>query len=144
MDGKISKRRESSDGEKDDEDDVEDESEPEDLRSILRDMLSDADDMPVQMDEATVLRVHLRALDWADKARKILPACISVSAVNSNSANPESVEVEGSDERQELDHSSDDDEKVMKGKPKSGNSKSKEIRKPSFQEVQKLVNEIKS
>ena len=91
MSDKLSKRKESDDKEDGmDEEDEDEESEPEDLRSILRDMLSDADDMPVQMDEATVLRVHLRALDWADKARKVLPACAPVSSTGSNALNQDS------------------------------------------------------
>lgn len=140
---KLSKRRESDNQEEDMDEDDED-SEPEDLRSILRDMLSDADDMPVQMDEATVLRVHLRALDWADKARKVLPTCAPVSSAGSNAVNQDSAE--DSEEQQEVDRNSDDEEKTAKGKLKNtSSSKSKgSPRKPTFQELQKLVNEIKS
>jgi hypothetical protein len=43
------------------------------MRELLREMLKEAEGMPVQMDEVQVLRVHLQALDWAEKVRSILP-----------------------------------------------------------------------
>ena len=49
------------------------EEERDNVRELLRDMLSEVDEMPVQMDEASILRVHLKALDWAVKAKKLLP-----------------------------------------------------------------------
>ena len=52
------------------------------LREVLREMLREADDMPVHMDEVHVLRVHLQALDWADKIRNVLPLPTADVATN--------------------------------------------------------------
>eukprot|EP01041_Mallomonas_annulata_P008620 gene8620-17783_t len=40
--------------------------------SILKSLLSEAEDMPVMMDEAIVIRAHLQAIEWATKARPLL------------------------------------------------------------------------
>lgn len=63
---------EGSDHGKDDEGDAE-KTDSEDLQSMLSELLEEADSMPVHMDEATVLRNHVQALAWAERARKILP-----------------------------------------------------------------------
>ncbi len=50
---------------------------------FLQTLLSEADSMPVVMEEATVLRCHLSALEWAVKVR---PYLISLNVVSAEDA----------------------------------------------------------
>ena len=143
-----------ADNDSNDDDDDSDDSEPEDLRCLLREMLGEAEDMPVQLDEAVVLRGHLRALDWADKARRLLPACTPAQIANSASSAPLASEKQ-EQEKEELDPAAagtvdnnddmqEESTKQTKSNNKSKANKPKVYRPPTVQELQKLVNEIKS
>lgn len=77
-------------GKGDEEDDGDEDDEEQDVKEMLRDMLGEADEMPVQLDEAAVLRVHLRALDWVVKARKVLPSPTVSTSVNTSEMDLES------------------------------------------------------
>eukprot|EP01038_Epipyxis_sp_PR26KG_P010367 gene10367-13929_t len=43
---------------------------------FLRNLLAEADTMPVCMEEAQVLRCHLNALEWAKKVRPLIPSSV--------------------------------------------------------------------
>jgi hypothetical protein len=60
--------------------------EPVNLRELLREMLKEAEGMPVHMEEVQILRVHLQVLDWAEKMRSILPVPASFTVALTEAA----------------------------------------------------------
>lgn len=99
----------------------------------LNELLSEADDMPVFMEEAQVLRCHLQALEWAEKAKPIL----QIPGMSPPPPQPTPSIVESVKECEDVD----DDTAGA-----SGNKQSKttpRIRgKPKLSEVQRLFREI--
>lgn len=101
--------------------DYEDEGPP-DMRSLLRELLTEAEDMPVQMNEVSVLRVHLRALDWAVAARAALPPADTTA-------------VSGASEKEKAIS--------MAGENRAEGAEEKGLKCPTYATVQALAAEIK-
>ena len=59
--------------------DLDDEEDP---IECIKEMLFEADQMPVVMDEVPLLRCHVQALEWAVKARQVLPSADAISKIS--------------------------------------------------------------
>ncbi len=57
-----------------------------DFSVMLRELLEEAQGMPIHMDEVQVLRGHVQALEWAAKARKTLPLSLAPALASSLAA----------------------------------------------------------
>lgn len=111
-------------------DDADDEPEVVNLREMLREMLREADGMPVQMDEVQVLRNHLQALDWAEKMRQVLPVPAALVSLVTAPAENQPTELEP--------HS------IVHTLPNAGTSAGmNDVNKPTFAKIVELAAEIK-
>ena len=95
----------------------------------LQDLLKESDEMPVYMEEAALLRTHLLALEWANKAALVLP--LHATAASSE---------EGTQEGQDP---SDGAMVVVQQQQQQQQQQPPPQRLPRLVEVQRLAKEIK-
>ena len=95
------------------------EEEPVDAISMLKELIAEADEMPISMEEAQVLRCHLSAIEWARKARPVLQLPLANGFNYSDGSSPDRI----------YNYSTVD-------------SGAKVMVKPRLSEVKKLFNEI--
>lgn len=99
----------------------------EDSLRDMKDLIADSEDMPVYMEEAVVLKAHLKAIDWCRKACKVL-------YVNRPPSLPKPNPIEDEDEEGAI--KSEGDAATTNGLPE------KVYARPKLTEVQKLAKEV--
>ncbi len=62
----------------------------ESLASLIRDFLAEADEMPIVIEEAGMLRLHLQALDWVMRVRPTVVVYPPIDSNEDSTSNPKS------------------------------------------------------